>query len=473
MIYLGLFFLVVFFFDKAMYCGYNVDDINMRGSIRDMKKNAFSDGKITLQRVTSYIRSVLYGAGLFKNEKQEHLFTLIIHYVNCCLVYAISNSILVTSLWMLNPVNNQTTIWLNGRRYQLSLLCVLLSWKFNLLFLPAYSFAMLLHQSAFCLPLLMFYAGKHIYLLPIAFVCFFIFGYKDIKEKFKTRKEAFVKGSELHKITPKKLILVVKGLGFYFFHTLIPLKPRMYHEFLYYFSRYESSIKKGYSIWNLEFFQGVFVIGFISYEFFFQKNLWAFWWFIFQIQWTPAYPVTMMVADRYTTISSIGLMMILVKYILLLPMEFAIAIYACFMMLYFLKYQPLFVAYLSRENFFEYHINLQPDGVEARWHLAIRALQLKDPFTAFAILKKGLLYRPKDFKLLFLMSNALYVMGRIDKCYEYIAKAREVVPLGEEKDFDEEVERLTKDPKFNTKPNIFLNREARRRMEKAKTRDKD
>ena len=450
--YLYLLLATIVLFHRAVRLGYIVDDNVMYKKWKDRKSLSFKQWPLKTR-----IWYAFQGAGVFRNRVQEHLFTFVLHYTICCLIYKATGSLLASALYLCNPVNNQVAIWLNGRRYQLGILCALAAWNFKWLFLPLYLFSTWIHVGVVAFPILML-ATKWWYLVVPSIALLSVIGWKRIYGRFKSRRKDFHKDNELQKIKPQKIVIYIKSLGFYFFHTIFPNKPRMYHEFLYYFSRYPSEVKRGYSL-NFEFFKGLAVFIFIMYEIFIQNNIWAAWWIVFISQWCGICTVTQNVADRYCSLAGVGLMVILSKYLNMLPYPYMQIAYTFFFTFYVIRYLPLFWAYKNIDNFHQYHINIQPDAVESRTLQAVRYMRLGDPFTAFAILKKGLYYRPKDFKLLITMSQTFFAMNMPDKALQTLDIAGKFVPLGDEEDYITESEKIRKDPKLGGK---VMNRKQRR-----------
>ena len=78
--------------------------------------------------------SRLYGGGTFYTNKYkhnteiDHAFTIFLHAVVCVLIYLALGkneiSFWAAALYSVNNVNNQTSIWLNGRRYCMSIIFV-------------------------------------------------------------------------------------------------------------------------------------------------------------------------------------------------------------------------------------------------------------------------------------------------------------------------------------------------------------
>lgn len=438
-------------FHRSIFCSYVVDDTVRHQVMIQRKKQG------VINCLLNHFDDVLYGAGIFRNAQQEYLFTTLLHYANCCLIYSLTDSLMVTILFMVNPVNNQLAIWLNGRRYAISMLACLLAWKFKFLFIPLYVFIGWLHVYAIALPVMILMTPYWPF-VPGGVMLIYAIGWKKLKARHDSRKKDFTRHNELQIIRPQKIIIYIKSLGFNFFHTIFPNKPRMYHEFLYYFSRYDKDNKIGYSF-NLEFFKGLIVCVFTTYEIFFQHNIWMVWWLVFITQWCNVYGVTQNAADRYCSLAGIGLMFTLNKYIVMTPSPYTEILYTIFISFYVLRYFPLFRAYTSITNFHQYHINLEPSAVESRTLQATRAINARDPFTAFALIKEGLKYRPNDFKLLILMSQTLFAMQKYEAAQKVLDIAEKHVPDGEIDECKVEFAKIRSNPQLQP---IKLNRKQRR-----------
>jgi len=418
------------FFYRALLCGYVVDDVTWHAKIAEGKKTKFKGWKLKHK-----VHIFLYGAGIFKNGFQEHLFTSSIHLINSLLIYKVTGSLLASLLYMVNPVNNQTVLWLNGRRYSVCVLCCLLAWNFKVLMIPLFAFSAFIHVSGIMLPFVFLFT-EYWYMTPLAVILGAIVGFTKFQNIYNSRKETFSKDNELQKLTWKKIIISIKSLGFYFTHILCPQKPTMYHQFLYYFGRYDRAIKDGYSL-NFTFWKGLAICSFLMYEIIAHQNIWAIWFLAFQIQYSGILTVTMTVADRYTCISSIGVMMILVKYVDMLPDPYRVIAYTAIFAYYFTKYQPLFRAYTNIEEFYLYQINLQPEGVDARCLLAELYITRRRLYSAFSVIQQGLIYRKGEFKLTLTMVRVLLELQRYDEALSVMAIAIKNAPVGEDEEAKE------------------------------------
>jgi hypothetical protein len=371
---------------------------------------------------------MLYGCGIFRNAKQEHLFTIVLHGINCSLIYRMTGSLLAALLYLFNPINNQTVLWLNGRRYAISILAVLLAWNFWALAPFMAAFCAWLHVTGIALPLLFLWTPFWL-VVPFAGAGVGIVGLKRIRSEIKARASAFNAGSEYQKLSWKKLIIYVKTIGFQFFNCLIPNKPAMYNNFLYYYSQTEEGNRDAYSF-NFDFWKGIAVLLFLIFD----HSFWAFWFVLFISQWCGIFTVTMLASDRYCSLPNVGVMVLLATYIGKLPAPYDTAVAVGFLVFYAVKYQPLFIAYRNAENFHQYHINIFPDGVHARYFLSKFFLAKKDPFQAFGVIRQGMRYRPYDFKLLLGFIECLFVLGKPQSALNAMEIAEKHVPYCEVED---------------------------------------
>lgn len=435
-ILLGSWFL---FFFRGLFLGHVVDDVVRIKVMQDI----YSKFKWNLTSIKSVITNGFYGAGLFLNPRIDHAFTLVIHLINCLLINRMVGGELgfwSALLYMLTPVNNQTVLWLNGRRYQLTILAVLLAWNFKILGFVLYPFMAWLHVSGIAFPALLAFTPEWKFIIlgiVIAVLC----GWNRIFDVLNSRLSDFTNPkddiNECQKITWKKALIYVKSIGWYVQHIALPLKPMMYHEFLYYFSRYEEGKKKGYSL-DAQFWFGLLVLGGLITQIVMggPGAFWAGWFLIFISQWCNVYTVTMHVADRYCSLAGVGLMVLICQNILLLPSPFQYIAFTAMIMMYAMTYAPLFRAYTSYGEFLRYHVWINPAGVNARHVLALNYLHCSkpDPMSAYFYLKDGLRLRPHDFKLLVTMAQVMFMIGKIENGFKLLDRAEKVVPLGEEED---------------------------------------
>lgn len=424
------------FFWRIKDCGLVVDDVNAYPFAQDTKQ-LYRDKKIPLSNL---VWTLLQGAGLFKNIKLDYAFTVLLHTLNACLVLKVSGMFPAALLYLLNPVNNQTAMWLNGRRYAITIFCVLASWAFWPLGLALYPLAVWLHISGVMFPFL--FLATPFWALTIfgAAFCYF-FGFEKFKKRALGRMQQFNAESELFKINWRKAIFYVKHIGYYFQIILFPLKPRMYHEYHFYFPRYQWAIDKAYKI-DLDFLRGAAVLAYLTFEIAVNHNFWAFWFLLFISQYAGIFTTTMTAADRYCSLAGVGLLVLLSQKIALLPEPYATASLWGIVAFYAAIYNPLFWAYQNWERFMLYHTNIAPEGPRQRLHLAQLYLKNKDQFSAFYQLKQGLKQKPHDFDMLYTMANVALLLQSPQNCLNMIKRAEDAIPLHDEVDSKQELGRL-------------------------------
>lgn len=426
--YLILFGALVALFYKAFYCGYVVDDVIRLPKLKQYKKD-FKEGKISIWFL---LQQSVYGAGIFQNQYQEYAFNIALHYINCCLILHMTHSLIPALLYLFNPINNQTVLWMNGRRYALSILAVLIVWNWHwtaLFLFPTLGF---LHISGIVAPLL-FCWTKYWPLIPVGLIFTGLVFCKFWYPIFLMRISEFKKGNENQNLNWRKSILYVKSVGYNFVNCIFPNKPAMYHNFIFYFSNDPENTALGYSF-NFEFFKGLAVLGFLGYMIVVQHNFWAFWFLLFISPWCNIYQVTMNAADRYCSLANVGAMILFAGLITHLPGQYQNIIIAGLLIFYFLKYQPLFRAYQNIENFYLYHLYQQPDLVNPRYYLTKHYQDHNDIYSAFANAKKGLTYRPYDFKFLLSMMEILFQLGKIEAALQVMVVCEKNCPPLEEED---------------------------------------
>lgn len=419
--YLTVWVFLFLMFERAMYCGLVVDDDVWHRRMFEQKK-LLRERKIKL---LGFIHDAVYGGGLFYLPKWDHLATIILHGINCSLIVH-AFGLPVALLYLINPINNQTVLWLNGRRYALNVICVLLAWNFWWMapvFLPL---GLWIHITGAASPLLFLWT-PYWPAIPLVGALSWFFGQKWIKARIKSRAEDFKPGNENQVIRWKKIILFVKTIGYQFVNCVLPNKPAMYHDFLYYFSSTKEGTETGYKL-NGDFWKGIAVLLFLALD----HSFFAFWFFIFIAQWCNVYQVTMNASDRYNCLAGIGAMALVVKYAAMLP--FGNYVLVGLAVFYIVKYQPLFMAYRNTENFHLYHIAQQPDIINPRFFLSKIYIARKDPYSAFSVIKQGMRYRPHDFKLMLGFIECMFEMGKPTAGLKAMEICEKYIPYHEEED---------------------------------------
>lgn len=444
------------FFFRAQYLGIVVDDDRYVPYILRRKRLA-ADGKLKIGGWIRFLHELTQGGGLFAYAqgkriftKYDHLFAVFIHGCNCSLIYSITGSLLPALLYLINPVNNQTTLWLNGRRYQLSLLLVLFCWKFSASIFLIYPILVWMHASGIGLTAL-FLMTDHWRVATIATSILALMflnkkSFKNIHGRIETRGRDFNKDAngdlnENQKIRLKKVVLFIKTVGYQFWHCILPMQPKMFHDnFLEDYSLTPAGYREAYRA-NWEFWKGLLTLAGLIYLVC-CGNFWAYWFLVFIAQWCNIFTVVMTASDRYCTIANVGAMCLLAEFLMKLPEPFNYFGVCFFASLYILKYAPLFNCYKNHERYFLYHINMNPEAFKARVLLAKVYMANKDPYSAFALIRRGLGYNPYKFELLLSFVNILFAIGLYRQAFQAMEFCEEHAPASEKKDVEENFRKI-------------------------------
>jgi hypothetical protein len=241
------------------------------------------------------------------DSKFEHLTSLILHTINCVLIYIAFGcsdiSFWAAMLFGINPANYQGGIWLSGRGYAQSASCALL---IMLTSNPLFYFAGLflgvsIFPAAFLkiqwIPFALLWAVLIIMKLPGNFGYFANrSGISEVMRGFKL----------------ERVIIAVKTFGYYLQFCLFPRRLGMYHTSLYTFGMNEREnerwLKLDLFFWSSFIGLGIFLYLLASDLFGVSYYLW--WYLIFIGIWCNLLPMHQQpIAERFVYVANIGLMM--------------------------------------------------------------------------------------------------------------------------------------------------------------------
>lgn len=386
------------------------DDIHR---LRDLKRN----GTIKQWSMRA-IWAKLYGAGMFENNTRDRCVNPCLHTLASVLIYVIFGmtdvSFIAALLYSVSPTNNQTAVWLNGRRYLVNTILALIisaSLPFGLILYPLIS---LFQINAMPVPLLLIFTDFW-WLTPILGLAPFFYNNYMIK-KLRSRIHHRMKCSSYFDYSPRKLILVVKTFGYYFFHIIFPQKVFFFSTFQQEFAITKQGNKKAYSI-DFEFFKGAvaLIITGTAFYLFPQVRYYIFWYLIFILPWLNWITITQMVADRYTAIASIGMYMTLAT---LLPTE----IIAILIGYYIAKNIQVQDMYKDIDNFYLYHIWNVPDSVHGTLFYCRECMKSGLLYHAFVAVKRVLRFHPNNLRCLLNYARILNLLGHTKERDETIAQ---------------------------------------------------
>lgn len=420
---LVIIFSVFSFFAKTINFGLIVDDVQWRKQI-----------KAGLHRKKSYlkrIRYLLYGGGtLGQNIKIDHIFQTALHALVCVLIYLAFGknniSFWAAILYAFHPINNQTAIWLNGRRYVVNIILVLMmliiGWPYALLLYPVTG---LFQISAIAAPVLFGWQGLLItcFGIPILFYRFWCvtFQIRYSKVPAGARKDYRF----------RRIIPIIKSYGYYFFSMLVPRQRLFYSQFLDSWGITKEGNEHAYKL-NNHFYEGIIALSVTALMAIQFNPFFVLFMFLSIFQWCNLITATMTVADRYASLPNIFMMYFVSTLIHQVAGDFTIPILVGLSVYYLRNLYATMKMYEDLDAFYRYHIYFDPAGVSARSFAISELINQGDNIRALNHVQEGLAYRPKDFKFLYYAALCMFTFKEYNSASKYLDQAEQNYYLGQE-----------------------------------------
>jgi len=379
------------YYFKALRFGYVSDDLqtadyNFKGSLWQRIKFSISGKKWT-------------------DPQSEHFISLIVHTINCSLIYwvfgANQASFFAALLFSVNPITLFGSCWISGRGYAISLMLGLLFYKFGVWGIPFYLSGVFFGFTLAPLPLVFL---NPLSLVILVYILLFFRG-NNLKS---VKRRASLINNENKKISVRKLILAVKTYAYYFLHCLFPRRIGMYHTFLFTYGLLESDIKHWVRL--DKWFWGGLVLAssaiYILITDFYGLRFPLLWFSCCIGLWLNIYMINQTIADRQAYVACAGLMLLLGK--LISPTVFFI------IFTYYITRNWLHInAFINDSLLLDYNIYdiNYPDQIFVWTLKGDKERALLRPFMALESWAKGLSYRPQDTRLHFFIAKTLAEMG--------------------------------------------------------------
>ena len=407
----------ILFFWKTIYYAYVSDDIPIYQRKREWKNK--------WQKLLE-----LFNGDARVEMQLDHFVTMLFHAVICALIYlafgASDTSFLAALLFTFNPTNNQGSVWISGRGYTLPALCVLSAMALPWLSLPIFILCTW-YTVGFMAPLAVI-GGPQWWTLAFLPIAWLINGKKfkgNVKKKFDA--EAVNEDKTFH---PRKLILAVKTVGFYFTTCLLPFRVTFFHNFLQSCAGNEVMKKRAYTLCKF-FWVGVAAIGgFLIYTIMVPWSIthWGLLWFFIQIApFSNIRRHNQEIADRFAYIPNIGLMVALACVLAQFPAvaTFFLGYYAAMLWSALGMYKDdfwvmEFSACQDPNAWFTWH---------TRAHKRWAGQSYKEALT-FWVMARNI--SPKEFKLLYNIAVVLRLLNNHEESKKFYAEAKSVVIPGQE-----------------------------------------
>lgn len=370
----------------------------------------------------------------YTSWKLAHWQTLVVHIINCCLIYIAfgrtTTSAIGALLFSVNPVNNQCSIWISGKGYAQNTLCALLMWIF-----PLFSVIPYLYGSYFC--------GQSIILFPLVFLFTKywwmsglvllglyreygrIFDKKNPGSKFNTESNP-----ELRAIAPRKFIVMFKSLGYYFVNSIIALRLGYYHKYMFLHGVNKETNVDSYKI-DKYFFIGV-ALALLTLI---TRNTYLIWFCVPIIMWCNFISFNQTIANRYTYLPNIGLMMFISS--LLSPYL------ALFLFVYYATKLINFLPFYKNEYWaIEHSCWEQPEFFYPWQNRSVHCFQNSNFHGALGNMLKANELRPNDWKITYNLVQIYMLLGNLNAARDMYKKALECKIDGREPQIKHLMERL-------------------------------
>lgn len=385
-------------------------------------------------RIHHLLRDRLYGACTFlnvkwhfnKNVEIDHLFSIFLHTLICVMLYIATGSFFGAILYCCHPLANQTSMWLNGRRYAVNIILVLaswISWQHHLWYLsiPMWGFTSMFHMTALFAPVLW-----GCWWLMLAIIPYWIFNREKIKNQILSRL-ASIHSKELLIFWPRRVIVVVKSYGFYFWKIIFPTTTLMYYPELQFWGVTTEGNKDAYSF-NKHFYFGVSALlltlaGIIALSP--SDRPLAIFAALAVVQWCNIVYAVSTLADRYANMGLVFAMPLLVRSIDRMPPELATLVLGGFIGYYLMSLTITMRMYSIIWDQYKYHIWRSPESLSGRIFLANFHIKKQEFVNAWPIVEEGLKYHPNDFLLLYQAAQCWKGIGNPKMAKQFLTRAGE------------------------------------------------
>ena len=363
--------------------------------------------------------------------KRAHVLTLLTHMAVCVMIYVAFGktnvSLLMATMFCVNPITSQVSVWISGRSYGVTALLMLLSLAFPFL-APATFLGILYSPMGFFSPLA--YIGSNVWYLALLIPIFWAIHYKRIKgivlERVKSQAVAYDK-----KFTFKKFVIALKTLGFYFTLSIVPYRLSFYHSFMQSFSGVNVERKNAERVDGF-FFVGLAVILFVLYSAVkcWTPVSWGVMWFVVCIApYCNFIRMNQEIAERYAYIASIGSMFALATIIYPYP-----ALFVAFITYYATRTWYFMPAYTDDFIITEYSCMEDPKAWYCWFVRANKMFNNKCIREALNLFMTANILSPGQFKVLFNIGIILKIIKKDEEGNKFLEEAKKHVIAGQEED---------------------------------------
>ena len=401
-----------------------------------------TDGVFKLSQIKNlaharrFLDDRLYSGTTFGlNKRVEHSFRIFLHTTICLLMFwAFGHnqiSYWAAILYSCNPINNQTSCWLNGRRYTVAIIAVLLMMIFPLSSLVLYPFTMLLQVTAVFSPVLLIgHSPWFLAIVPAAFAM----GWGRIKVRCKARSDAMAEG-DLKTFKWTRLIVIVKTYGFFFWKMLFPGVCAMQYPDRLKWGLTEEGNKDAYSIEG-DFCKGIVALVFSGCLIVWLPNAYkplAVFMALATLQWSAVLPITQILSDRYCSLPNV-FMMFFVSYFAHMAGGFYVPIVVTLECYYVVCLSVVLPMYENLTEWYGYHFRYFPGLSWYRHNLISDLINEGQKDLALQHTITGLMNDKKDFRLLMWGSILSCIQGNLKEAGVFLDEAEKNFYINKEEE---------------------------------------
>ena len=432
-----LFNLIIFY--RTLFYSIIVDDIRQYQSIKKGVANHTQFSNLTwnildtLKKIKYDLKIRLYGGATFGNNRViDHTLAILIHTCICVLIYMVFGyskvSLMAALLYACHPSNHQTSIWLNGRRYAIAILLLLLAMLYKPWGLFLYPLTFFFQITTLFAPIIFL---KEYPILMLLIPIMIGANWSWIKKKIKHRMKMIL-CEEQKKWSISRIPIIVKSYGFYFFRMFTPWTTLMNYPDLYWWGIVKDKSDECYKI-NLEFWRGALAIAISGVGLYYfngiERLFWAFM-ILSTLQWSAILSAVQLNTDRYISLPNVFAMYFLAKILTLAP--YGTTIFFCYLVYFNYNLSMVMRMYWGIDAYHRYQMYFQPQLTKPRFNRIEFYLRSNRMLTAWYLVEEGLQYNPNDFHFLLHSAICNVTIGNIPKAMEALEAAKQNYYMGQE-----------------------------------------
>lgn len=366
----------------------------------------------------------------------DHCLTFIIHLTVCLLIYVIFDNFVAAMLFSILVGNYQVSLWLNGKRYAINTILCLLMYHFAPVGFLLWFLTPFFQANAFTFPVVLALNGHWYFLL--FFPVFFLIGRRSFVKWIKHRYK-IIKVPEFLSIRPKKIVLILKTLSYYFLRGILPYTPDFYPFQFRRFGLIDEETNNAYRF-DIKAFAGLLLIGFTIYGYVLSPEIFfgLMWWLITISVFSNWITLTVPLADRYMYLPNVGLMLWFSHVLYIINPYFWIL----FFVIHFSRLVVFVPMFKDINNFIMHHCFYFPHNDQSWNFRANQFSELNDIFGVMFLSNEGLVANPDSPILWLHKAHGFLAIGRKDLAGQALEQAKKYSRDGLKKVYEKKIKEL-------------------------------